>query len=172
MALAHEWPSPWSKAPWPSAMSLIGLIHINELTSREEECIVHTGWCFSYQWEFFLKFFWRTSVLFVGRLIPKFWNFGDVCPGFQIQGGSLLCMLPHPCVMDSSDSPLVQHPLTFWWPALRSSLFDPRTFTWTIIGETQPKIECAAQWEILLPWQRFFCFVLAERRLTDNEAFI
>ena len=38
---------------------------------------------------FFLKFFWRTSVLFVGRLIPLFWTSGDVCFGFHSQGGSL-----------------------------------------------------------------------------------
>ena len=29
---------------------------------------------------------WRTSVLFVGSLIPLFWTSGDVCPGFQSQG--------------------------------------------------------------------------------------
>ena len=40
---------------------------------------------------FFLKF-WRTHVLFVGPLIPLFWTSGDVCPGFQSQGG-LACML-------------------------------------------------------------------------------
>ena len=40
----------------------------------------------------FFKFFWRTHVLFVGPLIPLFWTSGDVCPGFQSQGG-LACML-------------------------------------------------------------------------------
>ena len=33
--------------------------------------------------ELFLKFFWRTSVLFVGPPIALFWTSGDVCPGFQ-----------------------------------------------------------------------------------------
>ena len=31
--------------------------------------------------------FWRTSVLFVGPLMPLFWTSSDVCPGFQSQGG-------------------------------------------------------------------------------------
>ena len=31
----------------------------------------------------FIKIIWRTSVLFVGSLIPLFWTSGDVCPGFQ-----------------------------------------------------------------------------------------
>ena len=35
----------------------------------------------------FFKFFCRTQVLFVGPLIPLFWTSGDVCPGFQNQGG-------------------------------------------------------------------------------------
>ena len=30
---------------------------------------------------------------FVGPLIPPFWTSGDVCPGFQSQGGSLVCFL-------------------------------------------------------------------------------
>ena len=42
--------------------------------------------------EFLLKiFFWMTSVLFVRPLIPLFWTFGDVCPGFQSQDGFLAC---------------------------------------------------------------------------------
>ena len=36
---------------------------------------------------FFLKIFCRTHVLFAGPLIPLFWTSGDVCPGFQSQGG-------------------------------------------------------------------------------------
>ena len=36
---------------------------------------------------FFLNKFCRTQVLFVGPLIPLFWSSGDVCPGFQSQGG-------------------------------------------------------------------------------------
>ena len=35
----------------------------------------------------------RTRVLFGGPLIPLFWTSGDVCPGFQSQGGFLTCML-------------------------------------------------------------------------------
>ena len=33
------------------------------------------------------------EVLFVGPLIPLFWTSGDVCPGFQSQGGSLFGVL-------------------------------------------------------------------------------
>ena len=43
-----------------------------------------------FQWESFFFFFLnfcRTQVLFVGPLIPLFWTSGDVCPGFQSQGG-------------------------------------------------------------------------------------
>ena len=57
----------------------------------------------------FLKKFWRTHALFVGPLIPLLWTSGDLCPGFQRQGGSLACVWPHLYSMDSSDSPLVQH---------------------------------------------------------------
>ena len=52
--------------------------------------------------------FWRTPVLFMGTPIPLFWNSGDVCPGFQSQGGS-----PHlPVHYGISVSPLVPHLLT------------------------------------------------------------
>ena len=36
-----------------------------------------------------------TEVFFMGPLIPMFWTFDDVCPGFQSQGGSLV--YPHTC---------------------------------------------------------------------------
>ena len=39
----------------------------------------------------FVLNFWRTHFLFVGPLIPLFRTYGDVCPGFQSQGG-LACM--------------------------------------------------------------------------------
>ena len=29
----------------------------------------------------------------MGPLIPLFWTSGDICPGFQSQGGSLACCL-------------------------------------------------------------------------------
>ena len=41
----------------------------------------------------------------------------DICPGFQSQGGSLACILSNLHAMDSSDSPLVRHMLTSWWPS-------------------------------------------------------
>ena len=34
------------------------------------------------------KNFGRASVPFVGPAIPQFWTSGDICPGFQSQGGS------------------------------------------------------------------------------------
>ena len=52
---------------------------------------------------FFKNSFWRTSVLFVGPLIPRFWTSDDVYRGS-----------PHLDGMDSSNSPLVQHLLTSW----------------------------------------------------------
>ena len=64
------------------------------------------------------KKFWRTLVvLFVGQLISVFWTSGDVWPVFQSQGGFLVCVLCHLRAMDSSDSPLVWHLLTFSRPA-------------------------------------------------------
>ena len=60
---------------------------------------------------FSIKFL-RTSVLFVGPLIPLFWPSGDVCLGFQSKSRSPTCVLPDLLAMDSSDSPLVQHLLT------------------------------------------------------------
>ena len=45
------------------------------------------------QFFFFLNF-WRTHILFVGPLIPLFRTSGDICPGFQSQGG-LTCMLSY-----------------------------------------------------------------------------
>ena len=67
-------------------------------------------------------YFVRTSVLSVGRLIPLLWTSGDSCCGFQSQGWTLTCMLPVLHAMYSSDSPLVRHLLTSWWPAWQLSL--------------------------------------------------
>ena len=47
---------------------------------------------------------WRTLVLFKGPMIPLFWTDGDICPGFQSQGGSLTFMLHHLHNLHSSDS--------------------------------------------------------------------
>ena len=95
---------------------------------------------------FFLKFFWRT-VLFVGPLMYLSWTSGDVCHGFQSQGGSHACMLQ--IAMDSSDSPLVWHLLTSWWPAWQpscsSSTYLHRTQD-TALVEVEPE-----SWFISLP---------------------
>ena len=42
-------------------------------------------------------------------LIPLFRPSGDVCPGFQSQGGSLACVLCRLDAMDSSEAPLGRH---------------------------------------------------------------
>ena len=69
---------------------------------------------FVVSWILFFNF-WRTHVLFVGPLIPQFRTSGDVCPGFQSQGGYHLHTFLS--VRYSSDSPLVWHLPTSWWPA-------------------------------------------------------
>ena len=56
--------------------------------------------------------------------ITPFWTSGDICPGFQSQGGSLACMSCRLCAMDSSDSPLVLRQPNSWRAALQPSLFD------------------------------------------------
>ena len=48
--------------------------------------------------------FLRTLALFVGPLIPLFWTSGDVCPGFQSQGGSLACFLTCVILRFTSDA--------------------------------------------------------------------
>ena len=45
----------------------------------------------------------------MGPLIPLFWSSGDVCPGFQSQGGFPRLRASCLHTTDSSDSPLVQH---------------------------------------------------------------
>ena len=67
--------------------------------------------------------FWRTSVFFVGPLVTPIWTSGDVCHGFQSQGG-----FPHFHV----SSPACNGFLL--WPVLQPSLFDPLTCTDTNIG--------------------------------------
>ena len=42
----------------------------------------------------FFFYFGGHKKLLVGSLVPLFWTCGDVCPGFQNQGGSFAC----PCV--------------------------------------------------------------------------
>ena len=73
---------------------------VNELTSREEGCIAHTGWYLSYQWEIFFlifgghqSFLWahwylsfellETSALgFKARVDPSFACSPPMCNGF------------------------------------------------------------------------------------------
>ena len=83
-----------------------------------------TSWCLFYwctEKLFFSLNFWRTHVLLMGPLIPRFCTSGDVCPRFQNQGGSnLYAFLP---ASYSSDSPLVWHLLTAWQLAWRPVTF-------------------------------------------------
>ena len=55
---------------------------------------------------------------------------GDICLGFQSQGGSLACARYHLYAIDSSDSPLVKH-LTSCQPACQSvvSIYKLATYT-------------------------------------------
>ena len=78
--------------------------------------------------------FWRTSILFVGPLIPLFWTSGVICPGFQSQGRFLACMLCHLHATVSSDSPLAWHLLISWQPAWQLSYSDPHTCKQKLVG--------------------------------------
>ena len=62
-------------------------------TKWDFSCVYTFRHCARYCQKFFFKNFCRTRVLFVGQLIALFWTSGDVCPGFQSQGGSLTCTL-------------------------------------------------------------------------------
>ena len=42
---------------------------------------------------FFFFIFLEDISPFCGPLVPLFWTSGDICPGFQSQGGSLACFL-------------------------------------------------------------------------------
>ena len=45
----------------------------------------------------------------ISPVIPLFWTSGDICLGYQTQGGSLACVLCCLLIIDSSYSPLVRH---------------------------------------------------------------
>ena len=69
--------------------------------------------------------------LFLGPLVPLLWTSGDVCPGFQIQDGFLICMLHCLHTTAYSDSPMVWHLRISWWPAVKLGFFDSLTFSRT-----------------------------------------
>ena len=111
--LLGEYPArvPWSGTPPPPGQIRIegeggypGRTTEGVLNTRQAVCLL----C-SRRRTFLFKTFLGTHVLFVGPLIPLFWTSGDICSGFQSQGGSLACMLPRMRAMDSSNSPLVRH---------------------------------------------------------------
>ena len=66
-------------------------------------------------------FFWNTSVLFEGPLIPFLWTCGDICTGVKAREDALVGMLCCLHAIDSSDSPLMWHLLTSWQPAWQAS---------------------------------------------------
>ena len=71
----------------------------------------------------FIKRSWRTKVLFVGQLVLLFWTLGNICPGFQGQGGSFFVCAFLP--VWSLDLPLMWHLLIVQRSAWQPSLFDP-----------------------------------------------
>ena len=103
---------------------------------------VYRRWAF---FHFLKNNFGRTSVLFLGPLIAPFWISGDICPGFQSQGGSLTCVLPCLHAMDYSYSPLVQHLLTFGQHFRQNFLIHVIVHFCTSIAGTQTRDRCAAQ---------------------------
>ena len=54
--------------------------------------------------------------------------------GFKARVDHLTCMLSHLCAIESSDSPLVQHPLAYWWPAWQPIHSDPHTCEQALVG--------------------------------------
>ena len=73
----------------------------------------------------FIKF--KFSPISEGPLALLFCISGDICPGFQIHFGSLVCMLHCLCAGNSSDSPLMGLVLTSLWLAWQSRI----RVTWT-----------------------------------------
>ena len=99
-----------SKTSWNYQLSMFG--KFNNFKKRLLNFPKFWGIKFRNYNEFFKKKLEDIS-LFVGPLIPLFWTFDDICPGFQSQCGSPpphlhTCMLHHLCATESSDSPLVQ----------------------------------------------------------------
>ena len=78
--------------------------------------------------------FRRASVIFVGPLIPLFRTTGNICPELQSQGGSPCLPASQLCTTKSSDSALLRHLLTSWWPAWQLSCSDPYTFKQALVG--------------------------------------
>ena len=67
---------------------------------------------------FFEKNFAGHMSCFAGPLIPWFLISGDVCPEFEIKGGSLTCVFSFPQYYSSES-----HLPTPWWPAWQSIAF-------------------------------------------------
>ena len=99
--------------------------------------------CFGYEFNvcvlYFLffkghqSFLQRTSVLLWGHWYTCFGLLVTSALGFNTRMEPLTCMLHRLCTMDTTDSPLVWHLLTSWWP----SHFDPHTYTCRSIGGAQ-----------------------------------
>ena len=75
--------------------------------------------------------FWRASVLFVGPLMPLFWTFGDICPGFQSQGGSPHLHVLFACTQQNTRIDLWCNILLTPWQPSHSH---PQTYKQALVG--------------------------------------
>ena len=67
--------------------SMVTWMWILSMRSSYTNVISNTKGKIFFREPLFFKIFCRTRVLFVGPLTPQFCTSGDVCPGFQSQGG-------------------------------------------------------------------------------------
>ena len=119
---------------------------------RESSARLPTGWGTSVQRNYHKSYGTCHSLFFVFCFFFKFLE--DICPflwghwypcfGILVMSAQDLntrvdsptCMLCCPCTMDCSDSPLVWHLLTSWWPAWQLSHFNPRTCEQALVGSS------------------------------------
>ena len=95
----------------------------------------------SYQFDEFLKRkFWRHQSFFVELLIDLllFWTFGDVCPGFQSQGGFLCLYAASPACNQFHSSPSEVTLADLLGASMAAELFQSAYFyIYTNIGGTR-----------------------------------
>ena len=76
--------------------------------------------------------------------------------GFKTRVDSFACMLCHLCAIGSSDTPLVWHLLTSWYPAWWLSYFDPHTCIQVLVG-LESRIERVAASQYVTDSNRCLC---------------
>ena len=120
---------------WPNSTIVTSRRVCAFLTAKEKVCLVlGINKRYGKLEILFSKIFWRTFILFVGPLIPLFWISGGFSSGFQSQSGQSYSHLVDVYVMYiPSNSLLVWHMLTSWWPAWQPSCSHPRTCNFDII---------------------------------------